>query len=143
MRRRGVLAALAAAMLVVAAGACSTKEPTTNPSASGEPIVVGSTLALTGAFAATGIIHKIAGEAFVARLNASGGLLGRPVEWKVLDDASDTTKIATLLRAAHHPGQGGPDPRVRTPRRTSSPQWRSPSGMDSSCPTTPPCWRRS
>ncbi len=57
--------------------------------------MVGSTLALTGAFAATGIIHKIAGEQFVARLNARGGLLGRPVEWKVLDDASDTTKIAT------------------------------------------------
>jgi branched-chain amino acid transport system substrate-binding protein len=83
-------------MLFTSVGACSTKEPTTNPSASGEPIVVGSTLALTGAFAATGVIHKIAGEAFVARLNASGGLLGRPVEWKVLDDASDTTKIAQM-----------------------------------------------
>lgn len=63
---------------------------------SGEPIVVGSTLSLTGPFAATGAIHKIVGEQFVARLNANGGLLGRPVEWTVLDDQSDQAKVAQL-----------------------------------------------
>jgi branched-chain amino acid transport system substrate-binding protein len=63
---------------------------------SGEPIVVGSTLSLTGAFAATGAIHKIVGEQFVARLNANGGLLGRPVEWVLLDDESDQAKVAQL-----------------------------------------------
>jgi len=62
----------------------------------GEPIVVGSTLSLTGAFAATGVIHRIAGEQFVEQLNASGGLLGRPVEWLVLDDESDQANVATL-----------------------------------------------
>ncbi len=41
-------------------------------------------------------IHKIAGEQFVDRLNASGGLLGRPVEWKVLDDQSDQAKVGQL-----------------------------------------------
>ena len=34
-----------------------------------KPIVVGSTLSLSGAFAATGQIHKIAGEEFLDRLN--------------------------------------------------------------------------
>ena len=63
---------------------------------SGEPIVVGSTLSLTGAFAATGAIHKIVGEQFVARLNANGGLLGRPLEWTVLDDESDQARVAQL-----------------------------------------------
>jgi branched-chain amino acid transport system substrate-binding protein len=63
---------------------------------SGEPIVVGGTLSLTGAFGATGIIHKIAGEQFVANLNADGGLLGRPVEWEPLDDESDGEKVTTL-----------------------------------------------
>jgi branched-chain amino acid transport system substrate-binding protein len=84
--------------LVASVGACSTREPETPaPSgASGEPIVVGSTLALTGAFAATGVIHKIAGETFVDRLNAAGGLLGRPVVWRVLDDASTTANIVPL-----------------------------------------------
>jgi branched-chain amino acid transport system substrate-binding protein len=63
---------------------------------SGDPIIVGSTLSLTGAFAATGAIHKIVGEQFVAGLNASGGLLGRPVEWTVVDDESDQAKVAQL-----------------------------------------------
>lgn len=63
---------------------------------SGEPIVVGSTLSLTGAFGATGVIHRIVGEQFVARVNANGGLLGRPVEWTVLDDESDQAKVAQL-----------------------------------------------
>jgi branched-chain amino acid transport system substrate-binding protein len=85
---------LTVALLVVGITACSTKPNTTANEQ--PPIVVGSTLALTGAFAATGIIHKIAGEAFVDRLNAAGGLLGRPVKWTVLDDQSDTTKIAPL-----------------------------------------------
>jgi branched-chain amino acid transport system substrate-binding protein len=63
---------------------------------SDEPIVVGSTLSLTGAFAATGQIHKIAGEEYVDRLNAAGGLLGRKVEWKVVDDQSDQAKVSQL-----------------------------------------------
>jgi branched-chain amino acid transport system substrate-binding protein len=65
-------------------------------SPSGEPIVVGSSLALTGAFAPTGAIHRIAGEQFVERLNANGGLLGRPVVWEPLDDESDQANVAAL-----------------------------------------------
>ena len=64
---------------------------------SGEPIVVGSTLSLTGAFAATGAIHQIAGELFIEQLNASGGLLGRPVEWTVLDDESDRHNVGAAV----------------------------------------------
>jgi branched-chain amino acid transport system substrate-binding protein len=70
-----------------------TEEP---EEASGEPIVVGSTLSLTGAFGATGVIHQIVGEQFVERLNDSGGLLGRPVEWQLLDDESDGAQITPL-----------------------------------------------
>lgn len=62
----------------------------------GDPIVVGSTLPLTGPLSATGVIHQIAGEQFVAQLNENGGLLGRPVEWLVLDDESDQANVATL-----------------------------------------------
>jgi branched-chain amino acid transport system substrate-binding protein len=64
--------------------------------ASAKPIVVGSTLSLSGAFAATGQIHKIAGEQFLDRLNKAGGLLGRKVQWVVRDDESDQAKVATL-----------------------------------------------
>lgn len=119
MQRHSIPGAMLAMLLVLVLAACGTTE--TTPSASeapqseapgseapeseapesaappsGEPIVVGSTLSLTGAFAATGAIHQIAGEQFVEQLNASGGLLGRPVEWMVLDDESDQANVATL-----------------------------------------------
>jgi branched-chain amino acid transport system substrate-binding protein len=66
------------------------------PAQSGDPIVVGSTLSLTGAFGATGVIHKAAGETFIRWINANGGLLGRPVQWKLLNDESDPAKVSAL-----------------------------------------------
>jgi branched-chain amino acid transport system substrate-binding protein len=54
----------------------------------GAPIRIGSTLALTGALAPTALLHKIAGEVYVEELNKGNGLLGRPVEWVLLDDQS-------------------------------------------------------
>ncbi len=63
---------------------------------SGDPIVIGGTLSLTGPFGATGTIHKLAGEQFVAALNGNGGLLGRPVEWTVLDDESVGDRASQL-----------------------------------------------
>ncbi|MDH7798789.1 MULTISPECIES: amino acid ABC transporter substrate-binding protein [unclassified Beijerinckia] len=63
---------------------------------SGPPIRIGSTLALTGPLAQTGAIHKIVGDLFVAQLNAKGGLLGRPVEWVLLDDQSKPDITRTL-----------------------------------------------
>lgn len=92
--------ALAVAVLLLATAACESKSASdddgTPAAASGEPIVVGSTLSLSGAFAATGAIHKIAGEAFVERINMEGGLLGRPIQWVVRDDESDQAKVSTL-----------------------------------------------
>ncbi len=84
-----------------APGTTGSPDTTTAPSTTagaptGEPIVVGGSLALTGVLSATGVIHQIAGELFVDRLNAAGGLLGRPVEWNLLDDESDTQRIGEL-----------------------------------------------
>ena len=63
---------------------------------SGSPVRVGSTLGLTGPLAPTALIHKIAGEIYVESLNKRGGLLGRPVEWLVLDDQSKPDVARTL-----------------------------------------------
>jgi branched-chain amino acid transport system substrate-binding protein len=82
------------AALVVAAAACG--DGNGEDAGSDEPIVVGSTLPLTGALAATGVIHQIVGEQFVEQLNASGGLLGRQVEWQVLDDESNPDRVTQL-----------------------------------------------
>jgi|SRR5579862_695055 len=62
----------------------------------GPPIRIGQTLSLTGNFAQTGLAHQIASEIFVDRLNKSGGLLGRPVEYVVLDDQSKPDISRTL-----------------------------------------------
>ena len=93
MERRSLAAVSSAAALMLVLASCGGGD---GEGESDDPIVVGSTLSLTGAFAATGAIHKIAGEQFVARLNANGGLLGRQVEWRVLDDESDQAKVSPL-----------------------------------------------
>jgi branched-chain amino acid transport system substrate-binding protein len=63
---------------------------------SGPPIKIGGTLALTGPLAATSLIHKIAGEIYIEQVNKGNGLLGRPVEWVVLDDQSKPDVTRTL-----------------------------------------------
>jgi len=96
MRRRTLTAMAAAVALTMVAAGCNRGD---DEAGGDEPIVVGSTLSLTGAFGPTGLIHKIAGEEYVARLNAAGGLLGRKVEWKVLDDQSDQSKVSQLYES--------------------------------------------
>ena len=63
---------------------------------SGAPVKIGSTLALTGPLAATGLVHKLVGEIYVDQLNAGKGLLGRPVEWVLKDDQSKPDLARTL-----------------------------------------------
>jgi branched-chain amino acid transport system substrate-binding protein len=76
--RRGAIAALA--LLAVTTTAVAAPQ--------GPPIRIGGTLALTGPLAPTALIHKLAGEIYVDELNKANGLLGRPVEWVLLDDQS-------------------------------------------------------
>jgi branched-chain amino acid transport system substrate-binding protein len=54
----------------------------------GNPIRVGATLALTGPLAATTLVHKVVAEIMVEQLNKKNGILGRPIEWILLDDQS-------------------------------------------------------
>ena len=63
---------------------------------SGAPVRVGSTLSLTGPLAATGAIHKIVGEVFIQQANKAQGILGRPIEWVLLDDQSKPDLARTL-----------------------------------------------
>jgi branched-chain amino acid transport system substrate-binding protein len=63
---------------------------------SGPPVRIGGTLALTGPLAATALVHKIAGEIAVEQINKRNGLLGRPIEWVLLDDQSKADVTRTL-----------------------------------------------
>ena len=83
---RGLAAALLLVMLPFSAGSTP----------SGPPVRIGGTLGLTGPLAATSLVHKISGEIFVEQINRKNGLLGRPVEWILLDDQSKPDLARTL-----------------------------------------------
>ncbi|MCC6869220.1 MAG: amino acid ABC transporter substrate-binding protein [Burkholderiales bacterium] len=87
---RRTLVAAAAVCFVTLTGAAAAQAP------SGQPIRIGSTLALTGPLSATAQVHKLVGEIYVEQLNKRGGLLGRPVEWIVRDDQSKPDLARTL-----------------------------------------------
>ena len=58
--------------------------------ASGEPIVAGASLPLTGGFSVNGQKHKEGYELCADLVNQAGGVLGRPLEVLVGDNRSDT-----------------------------------------------------
>lgn len=63
-----------------------------------EPVVIGQSLPLTGAGFPVANRVLAGAKAHVARVNASGGILGRPVELVTLDDGGDPKRAAANLR---------------------------------------------
>ncbi len=90
MRTTRRLVGAIAVVLTLALAATASAAP------SGPPVRIGGTLALTGPLAATALLHKIAGEIYVDEMNRGNGLLGRPVEWVLLDDQSKPEVTRTL-----------------------------------------------
>ncbi|HEX9840299.1 MAG TPA: amino acid ABC transporter substrate-binding protein, partial [Anaerolineales bacterium] len=76
---------------VPATEAPATEAPATEApaEASGEPIRIGVSLPLTGRFSEPGTAAQQGYEVWAAMVNESGGLLGRPVELTIVDNASD------------------------------------------------------
>jgi branched-chain amino acid transport system substrate-binding protein len=62
----------------------------------GDPVRIGSTLALTGPLAQTAMISKIVGDIYVDEWNKRGGIMGRPVEWLLYDDQSRPEMVRSL-----------------------------------------------
>ncbi|MFZ5852425.1 MAG: amino acid ABC transporter substrate-binding protein [Actinomycetota bacterium] len=98
---RPLLALLAAGALLVLAGCGG---PSTSPAAggasgavtgapAGKPLVIGISLPLTGDFSQPGGEAKRGYEVWANMVNAQGGLLGRPVQLKIVDDASNQDTI--------------------------------------------------
>jgi branched-chain amino acid transport system substrate-binding protein len=67
--------------------------------ASGEPIKIGASLPLTGDFSEPGVAAQQGYQIWQQLVNASGGLLGRPVEVTVKDDQSDQNVIVSDYNA--------------------------------------------
>jgi branched-chain amino acid transport system substrate-binding protein len=107
VRRPGwaVLGCAATALLL---GACSSSATTSSPGAatsSGPPLVIGASMSLSGDFADLAGPAKKGYELWAATVNAKGGLLGRRVGLKIVDDASNPTQVVTnyqnLITADH------------------------------------------
>ncbi len=62
-----------------------------------EPILIGCTLPLSGAYADTGRYVRDGYECWVEETNKNGGLLGRQVVLEVLDDQSDPAQAVSLM----------------------------------------------
>jgi branched-chain amino acid transport system substrate-binding protein len=104
-----VTAAVAAALL---AGCSGSSAPSGGGTASAGgstggsgPVVIGTSLSLTGDFSADGQAFKKGYEFWAAQVNARGGLLGRQVQLKILNDNSSPTQVVTnyqtLINADH------------------------------------------
>ncbi len=96
--------AVAAAAATVLAGCGGGSAPSggssassaSSGSASGKgPIVIGTSLSLTGDFSADGQAFKNGYEFWASQVNAHGGLLGRQVQIKILNDNSSPTQVVT------------------------------------------------
>jgi branched-chain amino acid transport system substrate-binding protein len=66
-----------------------TAAPTDEATEEVAPVVIGASLPLSGDFAEPGSAAKQGYEVWAEMVNASGGLLGRPVELRIVDNASD------------------------------------------------------
>jgi len=62
------------------------------------PIVVGAVVSQSGMYAGLAAGYGKAIQLWEAQVNAAGGLLGRPVELRMLDDGSDAVKAGALYR---------------------------------------------
>jgi branched-chain amino acid transport system substrate-binding protein len=89
-----VAAALTALVLVLVVAGCGGEDDGDQGGAqSGEPIVIGASLPLTGDFSQPGGAAKNGYEIWRDMVNQQGGLLGRPVQLTILDDASDQNTV--------------------------------------------------
>lgn len=68
--------------------------------ADNKPIVIGGSLPLTGQFAETGQWIERGMKFWAKEVNEKGGLLGRPVEFKIYDDESNVNKAVTFAEKA-------------------------------------------
>jgi len=98
-------AVAAAAALALAACSSSSSSSGTSSTASKTPIVIGTSLSLTGDFSVDGQAFQRGYNLWVEEINKAGGLLGHPVQLKVLNDNSDpgtvTTNYTQLISQDH------------------------------------------
>jgi branched-chain amino acid transport system substrate-binding protein len=73
----------------------STSSSASASASSSTPITIGASLSLTGDFSADGQAFEKGYQLWASDVNAKGGLLGRQVQLKILNDNSSPTQVAT------------------------------------------------
>ncbi|MCU1668451.1 MAG: transporter substrate-binding protein [Blastococcus sp.] len=81
--------------VLLAVGACGTAPSKTAAADNSKPLVVGISLPLTGDFSQPGGEARKGYEIWRDQVNADGGLLGRKIELKITDDASNQDTVVT------------------------------------------------
>jgi len=88
-----LVAAVAALALIVSA--CGQDGDDQGGGESAKPLVIGASLPLTGDFAQPGGAAKRGYEVWQDMVNGKGGVLGRQVQFKILDDASNQNTVVS------------------------------------------------
>jgi branched-chain amino acid transport system substrate-binding protein len=101
MRRVVVVAASAALLAGCASKAGSGTTTSSSPAggssapANSAPLVIGASVSLTGDFSDSGKAVQRGYQLWADTVNAKGGILGRKVQIKIVDDASSPTQVVT------------------------------------------------
>src|SRR3954470_19780424 len=90
-----VRAVATSAVVLLAVAACGSKPSDSASESSDDPIVIGISLPLTGDFSQPGGEARKGYEIWRDQVNADGGMLGRQVELKITDDASNQDTVVT------------------------------------------------
>lgn len=102
LTRRSFLGAAAGALSALALGSLPLAVPQLlggkSHAQGSSALRIGTSLALSGVWAVDGLYVRLGYEYWADNLNAAGGLLGRPVELVVLDDASTPEQCAENYR---------------------------------------------
>jgi branched-chain amino acid transport system substrate-binding protein len=85
--------AVPAILLVLLVAGCSSGSSGGGGGGSSEPIVIGASLPLTGDFSQPGTASQKGYTVWQEMVNGKGGLLGRQVQLKIVDDASDQNTV--------------------------------------------------
>jgi branched-chain amino acid transport system substrate-binding protein len=91
----GALAACTSSSSSSSSSSTSTSSSASASASSSTPITIGASLSLTGDFSADGQAFEKGYELWASDVNAKGGLLGRQVQLKILNDNSSPTQVAT------------------------------------------------
>jgi branched-chain amino acid transport system substrate-binding protein len=96
---------LAAALSLAACSTSAANSSAGSKTTSGPPLVIGASMSLSGDFATLADPALKGYQLWAATVNAKGGLLGRKVVLKTVDDASNPTQVVTnyqnLITADH------------------------------------------